>query len=55
MKKILMIISLISMISCSSQEIKVYSKTHPEYLLWCSGETLVYIDRRGTQHICQRN
>lgn len=54
MKKILTILFLMSMISCSSQEIKTYSHKDPEYLLWCSGDVIVFIDRKGTQHICEK-
>lgn len=56
MKKMILIMMImigISGCAASVPKYKTYSNKDPEYLLWCSGEVIVFVDRKGMQHICE--
>ena len=55
MKKMILILILIGISGCTATvpKYKTYSNKDPEYLLWCSGGVIVFVDRKGMQHICE--
>lgn len=54
-KTTLMLIGIVAMISagCTGPSYTLHKKGSKEHHEYCPGDVLVYIDKSGTQHICQ--
>lgn len=55
MKTTLMLIGIVAMIStgCAGPSYTLHKKGSKEHHEYCPGDVLVYVDKYGTQHICQ--